>query len=76
MARHKDGNWNLPKGGNGDPLQWKEHVTIAVLMDVRDELKRLNALLHCPNFTAIPDTLRGIRRKLPSRKERLSRGAK
>ena len=36
----------------------------------RDELKTLNRLLHCSNFTDIPNVLRGIRRKLTSRKER------
>jgi len=58
MARHKNANWNLaePK-----VTSWEE-ASVAVLMDIRDELQRLNALLYCGNFTAIPSTLRAIRR--------------
>jgi len=32
--------------------------------EVRDELRKLNALLACRNFTSIPTTLRGIRKDL------------
>ncbi len=39
-----------------------EDIQCALLMDLRDELKRLNALLHCPNFTGIPQTLHKIER--------------
>lgn len=70
MARHKDGEWGL-----ADPAP-TEHVAIAVLMDIRDELKRSNQLLTnissniatmaatlaCPNFIAIPTKLESIRR--------------
>lgn len=57
MARHKDANWNLP-----DKLtDWKE-CELAVLMDIRDEMKKLNRLFECPNFLAIPATLREIKR--------------
>lgn len=45
---------------NGDNLTWT-HVQVAVLMDIRRELQRLNALLHCHNATSIPVTLREIR---------------
>ena len=34
---------------------------LAVLMDIRDELQRLNSLLHCYNATSMPVTLREIR---------------
>ena len=37
-------------------------MQLAVLMDIRDELKRLNAFLHCPNAVAIPKLLRSIQR--------------
>lgn len=37
MARHKDGDWNLH-----DPATTSLECIIAVLMDVRDELKELN----------------------------------
>ena len=55
MARHKDANWILPELAPSEG-----QAQIAVLMDIRDELKRLNALLHCENFQAIPNLLRAI----------------
>lgn len=33
-----------------------------VLMDIRDELQKLNSLLHCQNFINIPTKLDTIRR--------------
>jgi hypothetical protein len=39
-------------------------------MDIRAELQTLNRLLHCPNFTGIPQTLRSIRRSMPTRKRK------
>jgi hypothetical protein len=33
----------------------------AILMSILDELKRLNGLLHCPNFIRIPRDLARIR---------------
>lgn len=35
---------------------------LAVLMDLRDEIQKLNQLLHCRNFTDIPKMLRSIQR--------------
>lgn len=67
MARHKDVNWDLPDGkpnpdkSGSNIHQWKS-IQSALLMDLRDELKKLNALLHCPNFISIPQTLNDIRR--------------
>lgn len=57
MARHPNVDWNLP-----DPLKTWEQLNTAVLMDIRDELKTLNKLLHCSNFIEIPHILRVIRR--------------
>lgn len=60
MARHKDCNWNLREGKPGEQGQTLHDVkTIqaALLMDIRDELKQLNALLACPRFIGIPTTL-------------------
>lgn len=51
MARHPNANWKLPQD-----LSWN-HVPIAVLMDIRDELQKLNRLLHCGNCVAIPHKL-------------------
>lgn len=51
-------NW-WPAEENGQVPSW-ERVNLAVLMDLRDELQKLNALLGCRNFTEIPQTLRRI----------------
>lgn len=78
MARLKDTQWSLPEGipspGGGRTHQW-ESVHAAVLMDIRDELRRLNSLLGCPNFAAIPTTLRAIRQNTTKRR-RAKRGGR
>lgn len=61
MARFKDVEWKLPETADGRAATW-DAVRVAVLMDIRDELKTLNRLLGCPNFTSVPEILRGIRR--------------
>lgn len=71
MARFKDANWNLTTTSNGSVQTW-EQAQLAVMMDLRDELKRLNSLLYCPNFTGIPTVLRSIQRNT-SRIERPAR---
>jgi hypothetical protein len=66
MARHRNAEWCL-----------KEQITdysgasLAVLMDIRDELKSLNSILQCPNFQAIPHKLDVILRNTakPRRKK-------
>lgn len=64
MSRHKDADWSLP----GPQIQTWEQVGIAVLMDIRDELKRLNGLLHCPNCVDIPNILRHIDKNTKKRR--------
>ena len=39
MGRFKDTNWNC---GNGESVDSVEHAQLAVMMDIRDELKQLN----------------------------------
>ena len=46
----------------GNVPTW-ERAAIAVLMDIRHELRNLNTMLRCPNFQAIPSELRAIRRQ-------------
>jgi hypothetical protein len=65
MARFKDNNWDLPSTADGRARDW-DAARLAVLMDIRDELKNLNRVLGCPNFLDIPKTLRSIRRKIPT----------
>ena len=47
MARHKDKDWNLP-----DRLETWEQVGVAVLEDLRDELRHIRRLMECPNVRA------------------------
>lgn len=63
MARHKNASWDLPAATVSDPISW-EHVRVGLLMDIRDELLTLNALLRCPNFVGIPKTLQNIEEQL------------
>jgi hypothetical protein len=60
MARHKNLLWNLTELVNNG-LNCPE-IQIALLMDIRDEMRSLNQLLHCPNFVGIPRKLDSIRR--------------
>jgi hypothetical protein len=74
MARHKNKDWNLSgseENGRSKDVS-AEHLPVAVLMDIRDELQVLNRLLACPNFIDIPNILRAIRRNTtkPRRKKR------
>ena len=65
-TRVANSNWQ-PGDANGNVTTW-ERVQVAVLLDLRDELQKLNRLLHCHNFTTIPSVLREIRdRGKPSR---------
>lgn len=47
-------------------------ATLTVLMDIRAELRKLNGLLGCYNFTGIPGTLKDIKRNTtkPRRKKK------
>jgi len=55
MARHKNIDWTLP-----EHLTVWSQASVAVLMDIRDELKSLNQLLNCPNAIRIPRILDAI----------------
>lgn len=52
--RKKDVAWWVADDNGQTSLM---QAQLAVLMDVRDELKKLNGLLHCPNFQNIPRKL-------------------
>ena len=51
-------HWETPLDPN---FRW-EHVAIEVMMDIREELQQLNALLRCPHFLDIPHKLERIKR--------------
>lgn len=67
MARHKDFNWSMPAGDSEGRHLW-DSVKISVLMDIRDQLQKLNGLLHCSNFVAIPSRLSAIKRAIVARR--------
>lgn len=56
--KNEDGTWEVG------------YCQLTVLMDIRDELKKLNAVLHCPNFLGIPHELRQIKERLPKRRRK------
>lgn len=56
--RKRNVNWQVADT-NGDVKSW-DQAMVAVLMDIRDELKQLNHVFGCANFLAIPMTLNRI----------------
>lgn len=64
--RKKDVNWNAADADGS--ITW-DRVPVAILMDIRDELKKLNALLHCHNFTDIPHKLERIKRNTAKKRK-------
>jgi hypothetical protein len=71
MPRFENIDWDLPSApGAPNKIATWEAAKIAVLMDIRDELKKLNRLLHCPNFMAIPRKLDAIHKELPTRRKK------
>lgn len=70
MARCKDVDWKLPEPGEG--RTW-EHVIVAVLMDIRDEVKQLNRVFGCWNFQQIPGSLRSIKRNTAKPRKKKAR---
>lgn len=67
--RRKDAQW-LVGDADGQVVSWDE-VQVAILMDIRDELKRLNAVLHCGNFLDIPRKLDRIERNTKKKRRRV-----
>lgn len=66
-TRRKDADWQIP---TDEALSWPAAQT-AVLMDIRDELKKLNRLLYCDNFISIPSILRAVRANTSKPRPRL-----
>jgi len=65
-TRHKNASWDLTD------ISWQT-VPIAVLMDIRDELQRLNNFLDCTQFRAIPRELRKIRTNTTKKQRMIGR---
>lgn len=72
MSYPSDTDWDLKPNRveGGTSYYSQEHVTQAILMDIRKELRRLNTLLGCRNFIDIPVTLRAIRRNTSKRRKK------
>jgi len=69
MADRQAQNCNWDVRDDDGTITW-ERAGIAVLMDIRRELKTLNQILHCQNFLAIPHKLDRIRINTTRRKRR------
>jgi len=67
MARHKNIDWVLSLTSPAS----LGTVRAALLMDIRDELKQLNAVFACANARSIPGLLRSI--VINMRKKRIVR---
>ena len=61
MARQrlKDNAWTVEPDALGKYSF--DAAILTVLMDLRDEMKRMNSVLNCPNFLEVPGILRAIR---------------
>lgn len=53
---------------DGNNFTW-EQVLVEVMMDVRSELERLNKVLQCPNFVAVPAKLDRIEKNTRKRRK-------
>ena len=56
MARHENVSWKLPEG----EAPGYDAATLAVLMDLRDELRAIRRILQCPRFQGIPGAIESI----------------
>ncbi len=66
MARHKNIAWGLNEADKNNAVTY-DTIKIAVMMDIRDELQKLNRLLECSNVSSMPRTLKRIDRRLAKR---------
>jgi len=67
-SRCENQAWKVIKDDDG--FVTYDGAQLAVLQDIRDELKKLNQLLHCPNAVAIPTILRQIQRNTANPRKR------
>lgn len=71
--RHKDGQWTIPD--NADGTVSMEGAQLAVLMDIRDELRTIRVLAGCHRVPRALNDLNDLgkwaRRRKPKRKKRV-----
>ena len=73
MARiYANTNWHLPELTEASDHSY-EIAQLALLMDLRNELRTLNRVVTCSNFLAIPTTLRQISRNTAKPRKRRAR---
>lgn len=68
--RRKNREWFVTDEQGATYSHLRDGCLLAVAMDIRDELQKLNSLLHCHNFVVIPDILRTIRRNTTKPKKK------
>lgn len=73
LPREKTRNLDFSIADNADGTWSRDAIQCVVLMDIRDELQKLNAVFACANFQSIPRTLRTISRKLPVRRRKVAK---
>lgn len=67
--RRKDRDWFVASEGDELFGSIKQGAFLATLMDIRDELKELNAVFRCKNFQRIPAKLDAIRRNTARKRQ-------
>ena len=65
-------NWQLDESDDGKGVINSAEASLSVLMDLRDELQRLNGVFACSNFQAIPEILRQIRGHVERKPQRIT----
>lgn len=72
MRARSNIDWTIPDGTVS-----VDQAQLAVLMDIREELRSIRTVIQCSNFTQIPTILRSIRRNTTkSRKPRARKRGK
>ena len=67
MPRCKDNEWNV------DSCPQSGKAATALLMDLRDELKKLNRVFECHNFVAMPREIARLRKTVDRLERRIAR---
>jgi hypothetical protein len=69
VPRFANVEWELPRGSDGRIQTW-DAVKIAVLMDIREELRAIRARLDCQSTLGIPRQLERIARNTAKPRKR------
>lgn len=63
MARYANRDWSLPESG----LNTWEQVNVALLMDIRDQLRSINARLSCYRIPRALDAVTRLDKRMARR---------